>query len=835
MPSSAAAKSYPIIPIRSTVIFPGCVETMQISLPSNLALLRDLKDKPCELAMIPVRDGRGEVLELDDLETIGVLARPIVTQKSRDNTYSVTFEAGRRIRLERLTATDPYLVGECSELARESEDDSLERTLEKVFAYAVRLLAADTHYSPEVYEIFKANRADAGRFVDVVSHHLHFPFVEKRLLLTTVSLKERVFHLLDLLSAACQRIELEDELKIKVEDSINKSQREFFLRAKLKEIRRELGEDYEDDNVSQSYRRRIGMLTDLPVEVREQLFLETERLKVLSPASAEFGSIKRYLDWLLAIPWNKFSTDEHDLALVEKAIADYFFGGRDIKDRITEYLATRQLTHNVSAPVICLAGPSGTGKASLASAVATALQRKLVRFSVAGYSSTAELRGEPHTLEGAMPGKILRSLIDANCADPVFLIEDLDKLTADETRVSIALSFLDAIDPRQNRKFIDDYVALPFDLSHVIFIFSVRGSESIPEPLLERMEVIEFSGYVDREKITIAERHLIPSLLNANGIQKGELVITTGAIKALIRNYTMEAGLSQVKAKLEALCRKFSKAKATAEKKVKWVISEDNLEQYFGTPIYIPETAESRPEIGVAAGVAWTGAGGDIMMIEGLKMRGGGNVACTGSLGDVMRESVQAAHSFVRSRADVLRIPHEDFANYDIHIHFPQGAIPKDGPSAGVTISLVIASVMSDRPIRNDIAMTGEVSLRGKVLPVSGIREKVHAAHRAGIYKMVLPSQNKKDIKDIAKELREQMEFIFIDRTDQLFEVALLDYDPAVATLQDLVMIEMRRRSKKEQKPVKRSAAKKVPPPDDEPREKRSKRRKKSTQKRKVR
>lgn len=802
---SGNIRQTPIIPLRSTIIFPGCVETIQISQASNLAMLREIDLDRQQVVLVPVRDGRSEVRDAADLETVGVIARPVVAQQSRDNTYSVTFEAVRRVRLEKVTSVDPYLIGDFDEFPEEADKASLERPLEKVYAYSVRLLTTDSHYSPEVFEIFKANRADIDRFVDVVSHHLHFSFTDKRSILTATSLKERVFHLLDLLSEECQRIELEDELKVKVEDSITKSQREFFLRAKLKEIKRELGEDYDDDNVSSSYRRRINLIHDLPVQVREQLFLETERLKMLSPASAEFGSIKRYLDWLMAIPWNKTTNDETNLAQVEKVIDDNFYGAKEIKDRITEYLATRQLTHRVSAPVICLVGPSGTGKASLANAIGTALQRKIVRFSVAGFSSTAELRGEPHTLEGAMPGKIIRALIETNCTDPVFLIEDLDKLAADETRVSIALSFLELIDPRQNRKYIDDYVALPIDLSHVIFVFSVRGIELVPEPLLERMEIIEFSGYVDREKVTIAERHLIPSLLNANGIQKNELVFTTGAIKAVIRNYTMEAGLGQVKSKLESVCRKYSKARATTGKKIKWVISEDNLEQYFGTPIYIPETAESHPEIGVAAGVAWTGAGGDIMMIEGLKMRGSGNVACTGSLGDVMRESVQAAHSFVRSKAEMLRIPHDDFTNYDIHIHFPQGAIPKDGPSAGVTISLVIASVMSDRPIRNDIAMTGEVSLRGKVLPVSGIKEKVAAAHRAGIYKMVLPSQNKKDIKDITRELRDQMEFIFIDRTDQLFEIALMDYDPAAATLQDLVMIEMRRRAK-EHKPAKRIA-----------------------------
>ncbi len=824
-------RQFPIIPLRSTIIFPGCVETIQISLPRNLLLLRELRDAQQQIVMIPVRDGRGEISAAADLENVGVLARPIVTQHSRDNTCSVTFEAVRRIRLDRLLATEPYLTGEFSDLPAETDIHSLERTLEKVFAYAVRVLTTDSHYSPEVYEIFKANRSEIDRFVDVVSHHLHFPFSEKRSLLIAQSLKERIFHLLDLLSEECQRIELEGELKVKVEDSINKSQREFFLRAKLKEIKRELGEDYDDDNVSSTYRRRINMMHELPVEVREQLFLETERLKMLSPASAEFGSIKRYLDWLMAVPWSKTSVDETNLTQVEKIIDSNFYGAKDIKDRITEYLATRQLTHTVSAPVICLTGPSGTGKASLASAVATALQRKLVRFSVAGYSSTAELRGEPHTLEGAMPGKIIRALIETNCVDPVFLIEDLDKLAFDESRVSIALAFLEVIDPRQNRKYIDDYLALPIDLSRVIFVFSVRGTEMIPEPLVERMEVIEFSGYVDREKVTIAERHLIPSLLAANGIHKNELVFTSGALKGLIRNYTMEAGLSQVKQRLETICRRFSKAKAISEKKVKWVISEDNLEQYFGTPVYIPETAESHPEIGVAAGVAWTGSGGDIMMIEGLKMRGSGNVACTGSLGEVMRESVQAAHSFVRSKADMLAIPHDDFSNYDIHVHFPQGAIPKDGPSAGVTISLVIASVLSDRPIRNDIAMTGEVSLRGKVLPVSGIREKVAAAHRAGIYKMVLPSQNRKDIKDITKELRDQMEFIFIDRTDQLFEIALMDYDPAAATLQDLVMLEMRRRSK-EPKPIKRTTTRKVARGNEKPRKTTKKKKTTKTKKR---
>lgn len=805
---SGPVRQLAIIPLRTTIVFPGCVETLQISQPHNLSLLQDMENGQQEIALVPLRETREGPVSEADFANIGVLARAIAVQPSKDNTYSVTFEAGQRMSLERLIKSEPYCVGEFAPVVRRDENGALAKTIEKLFAYAMRILETDPHYSPEVQEIFKANREDASRFVDTVAHHLHFSFEDKRELLIGLTLKERAFHLLDLLSEECQRMELEQELKVKVEDAINRSQREFFLRAKLKEIRRELGEDFEDDNMAKSYRRRINLMPDLPIEVKEQLFLETERLRMLSTASAEYGSIKRYLDWLLQIPWGRKAVEEQNLTKVEKVIDANFYGASEIKDRITEYLASRQLTANVSAPVLCLSGPSGTGKASLGSAIAEALNRQMVRFSVAGFGSIAELRGEPHTLEGAMPGKIMRSLIETDCVNPLFLIEDLDKLAIDEARVSVALGFIEVIDPRQNRKYIDEYVALPLDLSQVIFIFSVRSTEMIPEPLLERMDVIELSGYVDREKLPIAEKYLIPAVLKNTGIQKGELSFSTGAIKNLIQSYTMEAGLGQVKMRIESVCRKFSKAKALSKGKVTWSITEDNLEQYLGTPMYIPEMAETKPEIGVAAGVAWTGAGGDIMMIEGLKMRGSGTVTCTGSLGEVMRESVQAAHSFVRSRADLLQIPHEDFSTYDVHIHFPQGAIPKDGPSAGVTISLVIASVMADRPIRNDMAMTGEVSLRGKVLPVSGTKEKIAAAYRAGIYKFVLPTQNKKDLKEITQELRDQMEFIFIDRTDQLFDIALLDRVNPPETLEHLIQLETQRRAN-QRKAIKKSASKK--------------------------
>ncbi|MCK4858472.1 MAG: endopeptidase La, partial [candidate division Zixibacteria bacterium] len=740
-------KQIPILPLRRTVLFPGCVGTVQIRTRRSLKLLEDLQKTEGQILLIPLRRSEQEIPTLDDFSSIGVLARPIAIQPASDKTFSVTFETAERVRLIKLSRHDPYLTGDFETVPVEPVTGEFPDRATQAYDLAVAILKSDKHYSAEVAQIFAANRHDVPRLIDFISHHIQFPFEAKRELLAEENLEERLTLLSELLDEESRRLQLETELKDKVEESISKTQRDLYLRTKLREIRKELGEEIGSENPAASYRHRTQMLPGLPLEVKERVFLETERLKVINCASAEYGMVKNYLDWLLAIPWNKLPGGPQNLVEVEKIISSCFYGSQNIKERIIEYLAAGQLTDNVTVPALCLCGPSGTGKAALAHAIADSLGRKEIRFSVAGVMDAIEIRGEPHNIMGAMPGKIVTSLIEAECMNPVILIEDLDKLCGDEGGVGASLAFLGVIDPRQNHKSIDDYLGLPIDLSRVTFIFSVQTTEGIPEALVERMELIEFAGYIDREKLLIAQKYLIPSILKSNGIAAEELSFTAGAIKRLIQNYTMEAGLGQLKARIETICRRFSKVKATSPKSVKWAITEDDIEEQLGTPIYIPEKGPSHPEVGVATGVAWTGSGGDIMMIEGLKMRGGGSVTCTGSLGEVMRESVQAAHSFVRSKAELLSIPHEDFANHDIHIHFPQGAIPKDGPSAGATISLVIASVMSNRPIRNDIAITGEVSLRGKVLPVSGVKEKVAAAHRAGIYKFVLPSQNKKDLK----------------------------------------------------------------------------------------
>jgi ATP-dependent Lon protease len=414
-------------------------------------------------------------------------------------------------------------------------------------------------------------------------------------------------------------------------------------------------------------------------------------------------------------------------------------------------------------------------------------------------TSSEEIRGSSRTYLGAVPGRIIRELANLESCNPVILLDDLDKLSEHQLGYSLPLLFVEIIDPRQNRNFVDGYLGLVFDLSHVLFIATVDSLDAVPNTLTERMEVVEFTGYIEDEKIAVARDFIIPKLMRRHKLAPSDLRVSPNAIRRIIRNYTLESGILGLKREIEVICRKCVRQKASAGK-ASWKISERNLERYLGTPIFIPEVAESQPEVGVATGLAWTESGGELMMVEGLRMRGAGNVITTGSLGDVMRESIQAAHSYVRSKADLLGIEYSDFGNYDVHIHFPSGGIPKDGPSAGLAVCIVIASVMSNCPVRNDIAMTGEVSLRGKILPVSGVREKIAAAHRAGIYRLVVPASNEKDLRTVPNQLKEEMDFIFVDYVEEVFEHALLNFDPDVLSLQQLLQHEITKATKNIQK-----------------------------------
>jgi ATP-dependent Lon protease len=520
----------------------------------------------------------------------------------------------------------------------------------------------------------------------------------------------------------------------------------------------------------------------LPAYVERQVLLEAERLRLISTASAEYGMIRTHIEWVLSLPWIKESPREVDIEKLETILNREHFGQENVKEKILELFSIRKLKNDWKGIALCFVGPPGTGKTSLGQSIAKALGRKFVRISVAGIRDESEIKGARLTYTEAMPGKILRSIREIGCGNPLMMIEQIDKMSSDLLKGEPYTALADALDPEKNSSFLDNYLGVPFDLSDVIFVTTANIVDDIPGPILDLMEIIEFSGFIEEEKQEIAKKFILPTLLKKHGLTEQDLKFTDDALKKIIRQYTVEAGIRGLQREMETICRRCARQKASLRTQTSGKpftfcrITEENLEEYLGTPIYIPDIVPKNPEVGVAIGLAWTEAGGDLMLIEALKMKGSGQVIYTGQLGDVMKESIQASHSFVRSKAEFLGIDYDDFTSYDIHIHFPSGAIPKDGPSAGVTISLVIASVMSNKPIRNDVAMTGEVSLRGRVIPVAGIREKVSAAHRVGIRFVILPKGNEKNLLDLPEKVRKETEFIFVERIEEVFQTALLDY-----------------------------------------------------------
>lgn len=525
--------------------------------------------------------------------------------------------------------------------------------------------------------------------------------------------------------------------------------------------------------------KRIGELKErirekpLPPEVESMVLFETERLKLISPASAEYGTIRNYIDWILALPWKKEPSKSIDIERVEEILEKEYYGQRTVKDQLLEHLSIRMLRTDLKGSVLCFCGPPGTGKTVLAEILAKALGRKFTRISVAGTRDEAEIKGHRITYMGALPGKIIRSIREANVSNPLILIEEIDKIGSQSLRGEPTSALLEILDPEFNFRFIDNYLGIPYDLSEVMFVTTATVEEKIPAHILDIIEVVPLTGFIEEEKVKIAKKFLIPQQLSRHGLTSKELKITDSALKKIIRQYAIETGLRILQRQIQTICRKCAREKASKRQKRLKVV-QDNLEEFLGPPIYIPDIAGKKPEIGVATGLAWTPSGGDIMLIEALKMPGSGQVISTGQLGGQIKESIQAAHSFVRSMAGELDINYDDFVNYDIHIHFPSTAIPKDGSSAGCAICLVIASVIGEKPIRNDLAISGEVSLRGRILPVMGIKEKVSAAARVGIRNIILPKANEENISEVAAQTRKSVNFIWVERMEEVFKIGLL-------------------------------------------------------------
>ncbi len=804
--ASRAEENLPVLPLRSALIFPGETHTIQMGRKENLELLKAVARRD-NLLVLSFSPQRIPTTATPHLSQVGVLARVQSIKPAMANSKMVTLEGIRRIALLDIVTSVPFVEARVAEVEEGTADvPDLGEHLSEITHLISNMVRFDNRYSQELIYNLEMNRPSTSAFSDRVGAMIHFQLGDKQEIINAVGLGERLEILIGLLKEELAKYSLSTKIESRVTESLERKKRESFLRQQLMEIKRELGEELVEENLSNIYQRQIRGNSALPKEVTNRLLLEAGRLAHLSSSSAEYGSAKSYIDFILSLPWNGAPLEPFDLVKVEEAINKEYYGLGHIKEQVLEYLSMRQMSRDIrELPILCLAGSVGTGKASLVKAISKAMGRKLVRINGASLIIVEDIKGSHRNDIGAGPGQLIRAIQSAQSFDLVVYLEDLEYVVESEDTNAL-LALLEAVDPRQNGNFVDNYTGIPLDLSRVLFVLGITG-EDFPEPFAHRLEMVEMSGYIEREKIVITKKHILPKLYKRYGLTRTELKFTDKGLSRIISQYTMEAGLIGLQQQLEKIFRRITRKKAACEA-CKYSINETNVDQFLGTPQFIPEKAMSKPEIGVANGLAWTGAGGDLMLIEGLKMRGTGQVFTTGSLGDVMKESIQAAHSFVRARADLLGIDHNDFVNFDIHIHFPMGAIPKDGPSAGVTVSLVIASVMAERPINNEIAMTGEVTLRGRVLPVSGVKEKVSAAYRAGLHTIILPKENNKDIQELPREIVRKTTFVFIETVDELFEQGLLDFTPSTYSLEKIFAEEIEKAKKRTKSKPKAASAK---------------------------
>ncbi|HKQ96798.1 MAG TPA: endopeptidase La, partial [Candidatus Polarisedimenticolia bacterium] len=760
----------PVIPLASTVVFPQMVVNLQVVRKKNLSLIRDMEPESI-IGLVVQKSTSIEVPPIDELSSIGVAARLVNKLNVSGNTIQIILLGLRRFKIAEYVQTDPYLKARVA-CIDETEVESMEANL--LMGNALHLLEnliqLDPRVPGEILNLIKNNLTGPGNLADQVANHLNFELEEKKEILQTIDPIGRLKVAIRLIEKSIGLSKAGQEIKEQTEDEIRRAQREYFLREQMKVIRKELGEESESAGVVRELRDKLDK-ANLPEEAKKEAEKELGRLEMVNPASAEYTVITTYVDWLATLPWGTETTDRLDVREAAKILDRDHYGLEKVKDRILEFLAVRQLKKDMKSPILCFYGPPGTGKTSLGRSIAEALGRKFVRMSVGGMRDEAEIRGHRRTYVGAMPGKIVQSLRRAGSRNPLFMIDEVDKIGSD-FRGDPASALLEVLDPEQNSTFTDLYLDLPFDLSKVMFVTTANRLDTIPEPLRDRMEILHLPGYVEEEKMDIAKQYLIPRQLEAHGLSDERLAFVEEALAEIIRGYTSDSGLRKLEQQIATICRKVAKDIAMGQTKPRKIASDD-LITYLGPVIYIPEVAERTDEVGVATGLAWTSSGGDILFIEATRMKGSGGLLITGQLGDVMKESAQAALSYVKAHAGLLGIEVDAFEKCDIHIHVPAGAIPKDGPSAGITIATAIASLMSNRPVRHQLAMTGEITLRGKVLPVGGLKEKILAARRAGLETVLIPGKNEKDLVDVPEHLRKGLTLIPVKTISEVLEAAL--------------------------------------------------------------
>jgi len=767
----------PLMALRSTIVYPLGTIAVQMGAPENLALLRAHEEAGLVVALVVAASDADEVIDPSGfVGRVGVAARVHERINLPGDTIQITLQGLRRITIEGIEQVSPFAVARVQGVKEAPVDAAeLEELVARTVTAAETLAELVDRIPAEVPAILRMNVADPGRFADLAATNMNLRIADKEEVLQRLDVSHRLRFILSRLEREVARARVMEDVKKQTEVKIEQHQREFYLRQQLRAIQSELGETDPGERDHVELLRRIEE-AQLPPKVQAEARRETERLRMLSPASSEYQLLRTYLDWVLALPWHARSADDHDieLARVEAALGERHYGLDEAKERIIEYLAVRKLRGgDPRGPILCFVGPPGTGKTSLGEAIATSIGRHFYRISVGGVRDEAEIRGHRRTYVGAMPGLLVQALRRVEVRDPVIMIDEIDKMTSGGSSGDPTAAMLEVLDPSQNTGFVDHYLNLPFDLSGVLFICTANNLFDIPGPLRDRMEVIRIAGYTIEEKVEIAQRYLLPRLLEDHGLTEADLHIPEGTLGFITARYSREAGLRNFERQLATLMRKRARAKADGDAAA-WEITVARAEELLGAPRYAVEEADQEPEVGTVTGLAWTNTGGDLMTIEALHMPGTGKLTVTGQLGEVMRESVDAAYSFVRSRAASLGIDPREFREADLHLHFPAGAIPKDGPSAGIAVTLAVASALSRRPVRRDLALTGEVTLRGKVLEIGGVKEKVLAAYRAGLREVILPKANEKDVRDVPAEVRSHMAFTFAATMDEVLHLALL-------------------------------------------------------------
>jgi ATP-dependent Lon protease len=764
----------PVLPVPDVVMFPYMIAPLFVNKDQAAKAVDQALAENRMILLVAQKDPNVDDPKAKDLHNFGTVSVIMRMLKLPDSRVRILVQGFSRAQVESYDESNPYITAKVqpkTEPQVTTITPELEALMRNVKSTLEKMVSLGKNISADLVTI-ASNLDDPGRLADLVASNLDLKVDKAQEVLELIDPIDRLRRVHQLMAKETEVLEIQNDINTQARGEMDKSQREFYLRQQMKAIQQELGEGNELQEEIEQYRVKIKK-AKMPKDVAEEAERQVGRLERMHPDAAETATLRNYLDWMVSLPWTKSTKDNLDLKKAQKILDEDHYGLERIKDRIIEHLAVRKLKKDSKGPILCFVGPPGVGKTSLGKSIARALGRKFVRMSLGGVHDEAEIRGHRRTYVGAMPGRIIQSIHQAGTNNPVFMMDEVDKIGAD-FRGDPSSALLEVLDPEQNFAFRDNYLGVPFDLSNVMFVTTANMLDPIQPAFRDRMEIIQLSGYTEEEKVEIAKRHLIPKQIEEHGLKKSQIQFTDEGIRAMINQYTQEAGLRNLEREIAAVCRKVAKQVATGEKKVR-KIHTDNLDQFLGRPKVFQEELLKRDQIGVATGLAWTPVGGDVLFVEATAMRGRGALTLTGQLGEVMKESAHAALSYARSHAKEFGIRDDFFSKHDIHVHVPEGAIPKDGPSAGVTMATAILSLLTGKAVHRKIAMTGEITLRGEVLPVGGIKEKVLAARRAKIDTVILPSLNKRDLEDVNETIRKEMKFVFVDDVKAVFKTALME------------------------------------------------------------